>query len=126
MPFEVALLTRGVGYHSWSAVARGAVICGLQNIQIQSRQARRNYGIKITDTFDPKIHPIADKTWCHLTEQWETRNSVRWYVNKVFYSIVYLISGEKLIAVSRVMKSQRPRKSNSDSPVDLKQLVHRI
>ncbi|RPB23919.1 actin-like ATPase domain-containing protein [Terfezia boudieri ATCC MYA-4762] len=69
--------------NAWSAVARGAVICGLQNIQIQSRQARRNYGITISETFDPKVHLIADKTWCPLMEGWETRNSVRWFVKKV-------------------------------------------
>ena len=81
--FAVAILTLGVENYSWSAVARGAVICGLQNIQIQSRQARRNYGIATENIFDPKVHPVEDKVWCYRTEQWQAKNGVQWFVEKV-------------------------------------------
>ena len=79
----MALLTLGVGNHSWSAVARGAVICGLQNIQIQSRQARRNYGVYVNSIFDSRVHPVHDKYWCHLKEEWRARDCVQWFVKKV-------------------------------------------
>jgi len=71
MSFEVALLIHWPGYHSWNAVARGAVIYGLQK---RSKQACANYGVKVT--FDLGAHLMKNETWHN--------NPVKWFVKKVF------------------------------------------
>lgn len=68
--------------NAWSAVARGAVICGLQTIVIRSRKARRNYGVRCRFTFDPSIHPEKDRVWDHVMKEYFCTNRVSWYVRK--------------------------------------------
>ncbi|KAF8456975.1 hypothetical protein BGX38DRAFT_1086895, partial [Terfezia claveryi] len=69
--------------NAWSAVVRGAVICGLQKVQIQSRKARRSYGIKCRRTWVPG-NPTKYKQWCPFEEEFKCTNRMLWYVKKVF------------------------------------------
>jgi len=68
--------------NAWSAVAMGAVICGLQTINIKSRKARRNYGVRCRFTFDASIHPEKDRVWDHVMKEYFCTNRVSWYVRK--------------------------------------------
>ncbi|KAF8421674.1 hypothetical protein EV426DRAFT_565316 [Tirmania nivea] len=65
----------------WSAVVRGAVICGLQSVQIESRKARRSSGVKCRRTW---VHgnPPKYKEWCQFEEEYKCRNRMIWYVKK--------------------------------------------
>ena len=52
--------------NSWTAVVRGAVMMGAQSdaVQLQSRVARKHYGILLGYPFDPKIHSL-DQMYTH-------------------------------------------------------------
>lgn len=68
--------------NAWSAVVRGAVICGLQSVDIKSRHARRNYGIAICQPFDAARHPAKDKIFCPQELRYYCTNRMKWYVKK--------------------------------------------
>ncbi|KAF8470613.1 hypothetical protein BDZ91DRAFT_846944 [Kalaharituber pfeilii] len=69
---------------TWSAVVRGAVICGLQStcIEIKSRRAGRNYGILNSKTYDAHIHPIECRYWCSYEEKYKTQNIITWLIKQ--------------------------------------------
>ncbi|KAF8449901.1 hypothetical protein BDZ91DRAFT_786934 [Kalaharituber pfeilii] len=68
--------------NAWSAVARGAVLCGLQIVKIRSRQARRNYGVGFRSPFINEKHDEVDRTWCSIEEKYFCANQMQWYVKK--------------------------------------------
>ncbi|KAF8470614.1 hypothetical protein BDZ91DRAFT_718518 [Kalaharituber pfeilii] len=68
--------------NAWSAVARGAVICGLENIRINSRRARRNYGVAADPIYDAEIHPYESRFWCPLEGKYKASCIVTWYVKQ--------------------------------------------
>jgi hypothetical protein len=75
---------------SWAAVSRGVVIqkagdVGLSrlSIEVKSRIARASYGIRMRDTFNPKIHDGTDKVWDQLTREWKANNQIELFIEKV-------------------------------------------
>lgn len=75
----------------WTAICRGAVIQGLTsrqlspnlNVEVKSRIARHNYGIKLRQAFDPKKHDVRDKAWDERERCWEAKNQMEWLLKQV-------------------------------------------
>ncbi|KAF9883002.1 hypothetical protein FE257_004342 [Aspergillus nanangensis] len=68
--------------NAWSAVVSGAVHRGLEGNRVESRVARRNYGVECRSTFDPSLHNPDDKVWGELQEKYFVDDRVRWYITK--------------------------------------------
>ncbi|KAJ0426171.1 actin-like ATPase domain-containing protein [Aspergillus carlsbadensis] len=69
--------------NSWSAVVRGAVQHGLDGNRVESRVARRNYGVPVRMQWSSRSHAEEDKVWDALEEKYFNRNTeMRWYINK--------------------------------------------
>lgn len=68
--------------NAWSAIAQGAVICGLQSVKIESRRARRNYGVSCRPHFIPGIHDIKDRYFCETEQVFKCRHQMEWYVSQ--------------------------------------------
>lgn len=66
-----------------NGASSGAVQCGLDGNQVESRIARRHYGVVYDAKFDPAIHFNERKIWCPLQERYFVRDRARWYINKV-------------------------------------------
>lgn len=64
----------------------GAVHCGLEGNQVDSRKARSHYGIHRGKTFDPAIHQGKSPQWNNLEEKWFVYNLMKWYITKVSVS----------------------------------------
>ncbi|KAL4960015.1 Hsp70 family protein [Aspergillus stella-maris] len=62
----------------------GAVHHGLEGNKINSRFARRHYGIRFRAPFDPEIDSADDpnKIWDDLEEKWWIGNQMEWYISK--------------------------------------------
>jgi len=69
---------------AWSAVARGAVVCGLHSIEIHSRRACRNYGTRLSTTYNWREHSeFSDYLlWNKYDGCWDVYGLIQWYVNK--------------------------------------------
>ncbi|KAL4861100.1 hypothetical protein BDV12DRAFT_204359 [Aspergillus spectabilis] len=68
--------------NGWSAVVSGAVNNGLEGNKVESRVARRNYGVDYRTTYDPNHHKEDMKNWDSLEEVYEVDNQMRWYIKK--------------------------------------------
>ncbi|KAF8469761.1 hypothetical protein BDZ91DRAFT_720982 [Kalaharituber pfeilii] len=68
--------------NAWSAVARGAVVCGLQSVNIRSRQVRRNYGVSFRSPFISGVDEEGYRVWCNIQERYFCYYRMRWYVKK--------------------------------------------
>jgi len=69
---------------SWSAVVRGAVITGLKSVDIDSRQARRSYGVDYCTKFEPFKHQKFSpfQFWNKYHECFYIGGCMKWYVKK--------------------------------------------
>jgi len=79
---------------SWSAVVRGAVITGLKSVEIQSRRARRNYGVDFCTKFEPFKHQEFSpfQFWNKYHECFYIGGCVKWYVKK----------GDEIVGVKKI------------------------
>ncbi|KAK3116935.1 hypothetical protein LTR53_002158 [Teratosphaeriaceae sp. CCFEE 6253] len=69
--------------NAWTAVVRGAVLWGLSGADmVMSRKARRYYGVRIRERFDPLRHPAGSKLWDTLEEVWTVEDQMKWYIMK--------------------------------------------
>lgn len=69
--------------NAWTAVARGAVLRGLEGAEIVlSRKSRRHYGINSSTPFDDRVHDMKDRYWDDFTQKWKANNQMRWYIRK--------------------------------------------
>ncbi|KAL2824383.1 hypothetical protein BDW59DRAFT_180259 [Aspergillus cavernicola] len=68
--------------NGWSAVVSGAVHRGLEGNRVDSRIARRHYGISCATEYDPAIHNKGDRYWDHLDEQYRVDGRMVWYIKK--------------------------------------------
>ncbi|KAI3558107.1 hypothetical protein CABS01_02666 [Colletotrichum abscissum] len=86
---NIALL-QSSGTKPWTAICRGAVIQGLDHlnlssglsISVKSRIARASYGINYRTTFDPKIHSKKSKIWCEEQQEWEAGRQMEWFLEQ--------------------------------------------
>ncbi|CEL07319.1 hypothetical protein ASPCAL10479 [Aspergillus calidoustus] len=70
--------------NSWSAVLSGAVLHGLESHSVESRIARRNYGVTFRPQWDLERHAEEDKQWSALEEKHFSRHlECQWYIRKV-------------------------------------------
>ncbi|KAL4919228.1 hypothetical protein BDW62DRAFT_209940 [Aspergillus aurantiobrunneus] len=62
----------------------GAVQRGLEGNKVESRIARRHYGVEYWADFNPKIHgdDNPDKHWDPLEEKYKISKRIRWYIKK--------------------------------------------
>ncbi|KAL4945270.1 hypothetical protein BDV06DRAFT_219524 [Aspergillus oleicola] len=69
---------------AWSAVVSGAVHRGLEGNKVESRIARRNYGVKHSTAFQKWLHHDDDphRYWCPLEESWKMSGRMKWYIEK--------------------------------------------
>ena len=69
--------------NAWTAVVRGAVLRGLEGVEmVTNRKARRHYGISMRTTYDPARHSSLAKTWCERQERFVADGDMRWYIQK--------------------------------------------
>jgi len=66
--------------NAWTAVARGAVMRGLQGSIALVRMTRYHYGIKASAIFDPTEHMLVDRFWDPITETFRVGNRMVWYL----------------------------------------------
>jgi len=66
--------------NAWTAVARGAVMRGLQGSIALARMTRYHYGIRTTAIFDPTEHLLVDRFWDPITETFRVGNRMVWYL----------------------------------------------
>ncbi|KAF8470617.1 hypothetical protein BDZ91DRAFT_718521 [Kalaharituber pfeilii] len=106
--------------NAWSAVVRGAVLCGLQSIQIKSRRARRNYGVSCYEQFDPLVHPLESRFWCPFEQEYKASDLLTWYVKegdeipetkRITFSFYQTFKADEINfeATSELMASDSPR-----------------
>lgn len=92
--------------HRWSAVARGAVLRGLEGgIYVSSRKARRHYGTVFAPKFVPGSDPKENLIYCSYTGQHLCNNSMKYYVQLVIYMTIWVDLPANCI--SRATKSRR-------------------
>ncbi|KAL5001046.1 hypothetical protein BDV10DRAFT_161271 [Aspergillus recurvatus] len=70
--------------NGWSAVVSGAVHRGLEGNKVESRIARRHYGINHSTHFRPGRHSDDDpyKEWDPLEEVYKVNRRMKWYIKK--------------------------------------------
>ncbi|KKA20665.1 hypothetical protein T310_5307 [Rasamsonia emersonii CBS 393.64] len=68
--------------NAWSAVVRGAVIRGLDGNQVESRRARRHYGVSCYKRYEAEHHNKNEARWDPIEEDWFVDDRMRWYVRK--------------------------------------------
>lgn len=66
-----------------TSVSRGAVQRGLDGNRIESRIARRHYGVQVSEIYSPAQHGDQAKIWCELEETYHVPNQMLWYIPKV-------------------------------------------
>lgn len=77
--FRLILIT-----HRWSAVARGAVLRGLEGgIHVSSRKARRHYGTEFCSNFIFGTDPQENLIYCSYTGRPLCNNMMKYYVKLV-------------------------------------------
>ena len=74
--------------NAWTAVARGAVLKGLEGSPVVSRKARWHYGTSYATVFDERRHTISDRYWSPFFERWMVGDLMQWHIAKV--SLVFL------------------------------------
>jgi len=69
--------------HAWTAVARGAVLRGLEGADIVlSRKSRRHYGVINVTRYNPSLHRSSDKFRDKLEGAWKVDNRISWFIKK--------------------------------------------
>ncbi|XHG06200.1 hypothetical protein AWENTII_009403 [Aspergillus wentii] len=61
----------------------GAVQRGIDGNQVESRIARRHYGIRYSAHYDSNQHEGEKKRWSWLQEKYLVDGQMQWYINKV-------------------------------------------
>ncbi|KAK6332125.1 hypothetical protein TWF718_002659 [Orbilia javanica] len=68
---------------AWSAVARGAVLWGLQgDLVVDKRRCRRHYGTELLKHFDPMIHSELDAMISTFSGLKMAKNQISWIINR--------------------------------------------
>ncbi|OJK00196.1 hypothetical protein ASPACDRAFT_51993 [Aspergillus aculeatus ATCC 16872] len=60
----------------------GAVHRGLDGNQVESRIARRHYGVRCQSPYVAGQHNPNDMVWCHLNVEYKVHNCMNWYIKK--------------------------------------------
>ncbi len=69
--------------NSWTAVVRGAVLRGLEGLEmVISRKSRHHYGVRVRQPWDKWQHPEDCKVWCKVDACWKAKDRMTWYVKK--------------------------------------------
>lgn len=69
--------------NAWTAVAKGAVLRGLEGVElVLSRKSRCHYGVICWTHFDGSIHPLSCKQWDALDEVWRAEDRIKWFIGK--------------------------------------------
>ena len=85
------LVLQPSGERPWTAICRGAVIRGLNDVtsdpgttaSILSRVSRMNYGIVFDETWDCQIHDERDKRWDTAELVYKAANQMKWFLKRV-------------------------------------------
>ncbi|KAF3913237.1 hypothetical protein AA313_de0208395 [Arthrobotrys entomopaga] len=68
---------------AWSAVARGAVLWGLQgDLLVDKRRCRRHYGTELLKHFDPMMHSEVDAMISTFSGLKMAKNQISWIINR--------------------------------------------
>ncbi|KAF3929591.1 hypothetical protein ABW19_dt0208497 [Dactylella cylindrospora] len=68
---------------AWSAVARGAVLWGLQgDLVVDKRRCRRHYGTELLKHFDPMVHSEVDAMISTFSGLKMAKNQISWIINR--------------------------------------------
>lgn len=70
--------------YAWTAVARGAVIRGLEGSMVITRKARCHYGTSYATVWEENKHPVADRYWSPLWERWMVSDRMQWRISPLF------------------------------------------
>ncbi|KAI9653213.1 MAG: hypothetical protein M1831_006171 [Alyxoria varia] len=68
--------------NAWTAVARGAVLKGLEGSPVVSRKARWHYGTSYATVFDERRHAMSDRYWSPFFERWMVGDLMQWHIAK--------------------------------------------
>ncbi|KAF4966773.1 hypothetical protein FSARC_5590 [Fusarium sarcochroum] len=74
----------------WTAICRGAVVHGITRfnlspnlgIRVDTRVARRNFGVAFTCKFDPDKHHRRHKFWSEEYQMWFAGCQVKWFLKE--------------------------------------------
>ncbi|KAK6353138.1 hypothetical protein TWF696_005128 [Orbilia brochopaga] len=111
---------------AWSAVARGAVLWGLQgDLVVDKRRCRRHYGTELLKHFDPAIHSEVDAMISTFSGLKMAKNQISWIIrrgdntdsNKRFRlsCVTSFHRGEKLIHTTQLVACD-----SDDAPTNLR------
>ncbi|PYH98153.1 actin-like ATPase domain-containing protein [Aspergillus ellipticus CBS 707.79] len=115
---------------AWSAVVSGAVHRGLDGNRVESRIARRNYGIEYRTRYIDGVHQPQDKVWDDLEERYDVHGRMSWYIKKYsnlsenkpikmpFYRAVQTTDTDGLVFIESLMfcnGDQAPEKKSNDT-----------
>ncbi|PWY95394.1 actin-like ATPase domain-containing protein [Aspergillus sclerotioniger CBS 115572] len=67
---------------AWSAVVSGAVYRGLDGNRVESRIARRHYGVEYSTPYIEGKHNPDDKVWHELEEEYFVHRRMKWHIHK--------------------------------------------
>lgn len=71
----------------WAAVARGAVIHGLESI-VDTRRLKQHYGVLLSAPFDPDVYDMSTVRFDPLTMLLLADDHVEWFAAKVSCTIL--------------------------------------
>ncbi|KAK6353146.1 hypothetical protein TWF696_005136 [Orbilia brochopaga] len=67
---------------AWTAIARGAVMHGLENQIVKHRIARRSYGVCIDAVYERGVHSADAKYWDDCDNIFRARDQMEWFIRK--------------------------------------------
>ncbi|KAE8151683.1 actin-like ATPase domain-containing protein [Aspergillus avenaceus] len=111
---------------AWSAIVSGAVLHGLDINHVESRIARRNYGVAYDTLYIHGVHESNEKYWDDLRERYKVQDRMKWYIKK-FSKIsenepikTPFIRTIRTIRVDHILFEDNLLFCNNDSPPDKK------
>lgn len=66
--------------NAWTAVARGAVLRGLEGSLVKERRSRYNYGTVCIMPFNAEIHPLKSRYWEAPVGEHYASDTLMWYL----------------------------------------------
>ncbi|KAM0246728.1 hypothetical protein ACHAP5_004499 [Fusarium lateritium] len=85
-----ATILQSRGSKPWTAICRGAVVCGITAqsistglaVNVGCRIARRSYGVHVCCPFNARKHRACDKVWSKDFQAWLAKNQMRWFLKE--------------------------------------------
>ncbi|KAM0564412.1 hypothetical protein ACHAPJ_000625 [Fusarium lateritium] len=85
-----ATVLQSRGNNPWTAICRGAVVHGVTRynlspslgVRVDTRVARRSYGVQFQCKFDPIKHLRRHKVWSEKEQEWKASDQMAWFLRE--------------------------------------------